>query len=136
LPARPRAFSHGRRRQHFAINTLAPYVLTALVPAGRLPQDLWLPFGIAHRWPTVRSNAVEPGWVATQMGGPGAPDDLAAGATTQTWLATSTDPAASVTGGYFYHQAKARVLPAARDPLLQDELLALCAKLSGVDLRG
>jgi NAD(P)-dependent dehydrogenase (short-subunit alcohol dehydrogenase family) len=32
---------------------------------------------VARRWPGVLSNAVEPGWVPTKMGGPGAPDDLA-----------------------------------------------------------
>ena len=37
-------------------------------------QDVWLTFGIARRWPTVLGNAVEPGWVATRMGGAGATD--------------------------------------------------------------
>jgi NAD(P)-dependent dehydrogenase (short-subunit alcohol dehydrogenase family) len=32
---------------------------------------------VARRWPGVLSNAVEPGWVPTKMGGPGAPDDPA-----------------------------------------------------------
>src|SRR4051812_45833733 len=31
---------------------------------------------ISHRLPDVRSNAVDPGWVPTRMGGPNAPDDL------------------------------------------------------------
>ena len=35
---------------------------------------------------------VDPGWVATKMGGPGAPGDLAKGAITQAWLAVSDDP--------------------------------------------
>jgi hypothetical protein len=68
------------------------------------------------------------------MGGPGAPDDLAAGAITQTWLAVSDEPDANTTGGYFYHQKPASVLGAARDAALQDELLTLCAELSGVAL--
>lgn len=155
--------------QHFAVNTLAPYVLTALIPAPRLIylssgmhhggrptlddpqwtkrrwsgsgaysdtklQDLWLAFGIARRWPHVRSNAVEPGWVATKMGGPGAPDDLEEGAVTQAWLAVSDDPDALTTGGYFHHRKPASVLGAARDPARQDELFALCEGLSGVRL--
>jgi hypothetical protein len=37
------------------------------------------------------------------MGGPGAPDDLDAGSRTQVWLAVSGDPAARVSGKYFYH---------------------------------
>jgi NAD(P)-dependent dehydrogenase (short-subunit alcohol dehydrogenase family) len=35
-----------------------------------------LAFAVARHWPDVLSNAVDPGWVPTKMGGPGAPDDL------------------------------------------------------------
>ena len=123
----------------FAVNTLAPYVLTALIQRPRrliylssgLHQggdaslddlewiarpwdgsqaysdsklhDVILAFAVARRWPDVRSNALEPGWVPTKMGGPGAPDDLNEAFKTQAWLATSDDPAAMVTGEYFYH---------------------------------
>jgi NAD(P)-dependent dehydrogenase (short-subunit alcohol dehydrogenase family) len=38
--------------------------------------DILLAFGVAARWPGVLSNSVEPGWVPTRMGGPGAPDDI------------------------------------------------------------
>ena len=31
---------------------------------------------VARKWPDVYSNAVDPGWVPTKMGGQGAPDDL------------------------------------------------------------
>ena len=47
---------------------------------------------VAAAWPTTCSNAVDPGWVPTRMGGPGAPDDLVLGHRTQTWLAVSDDP--------------------------------------------
>jgi NAD(P)-dependent dehydrogenase (short-subunit alcohol dehydrogenase family) len=50
-----------------------------------------LAFAVARHWPGVSSNAVDPGWVPTRMGGPGAPDDLEEGHRTQTWLATSDD---------------------------------------------
>jgi len=33
--------------------------------------DVLLAFAIARRWPNVLSNALEPGWVATKMGGAG-----------------------------------------------------------------
>ena len=56
------------------------------------------------------SNALEPGWVATRMGGSGATDELDQAHRTQVWLAVSDDPAASVSGEYFYHMEK-------RDPL-------------------
>jgi NAD(P)-dependent dehydrogenase (short-subunit alcohol dehydrogenase family) len=95
----------------FAINVLAPYLLTGLIERpGRLvylssgmhrggnpgltdPQweqrrwngaqaysdsklfDVVLAFAVARLWTGVLSNALEPGWVPTRMGGPGAPDD-------------------------------------------------------------
>ena len=70
-----------------------------------------LAFAVARCWPDVLSNAVDPGWVPTKMGGPGAPDDFDKGYLTQTWLAVSDDPAAAVSGRYWHHrrpQAPAR----------------------------
>ena len=61
---------------------------------------------VARRWPDVLSNAVDPGWVPTKMGGPGATDDLEQGHLTQTWLAVSEDPAAKVSGGYWHHRKR------------------------------
>ncbi|MGH7048764.1 MAG: SDR family oxidoreductase [Stellaceae bacterium] len=52
-----------------------------------------LAFSVARHWPEVLSNAVDPGWVPTKMGGAGAPDDLEMGHQTQTWLAASSQPA-------------------------------------------
>jgi NAD(P)-dependent dehydrogenase (short-subunit alcohol dehydrogenase family) len=154
----------------FAINVLAPYVLTALIaPPDRLVYlssglhrrgdpsledlqwirrrwdgaqayadsklfDVMLAFGVARHWPAVLSNALEPGWVPTRMGGPGAPDDLALGSVTQAWLAVSDDPAATVTGRYFYHQQPRAALAVALDVHLQDEFLSVCARLSNVPL--
>jgi NAD(P)-dependent dehydrogenase (short-subunit alcohol dehydrogenase family) len=154
----------------FAINVLAPYLLTALItPPDRLiylssglhrrgnPSlddlqwkrrpwngsqaysdsklfDVMLAFAVARRWPTVLSNALEPGWVPTRMGGPGAPDDLSLGAVTQAWLAVSNDSAATVTGRYFYHQQLRPVEPSALDVARQDELLDLCAELCNTSL--
>jgi NAD(P)-dependent dehydrogenase (short-subunit alcohol dehydrogenase family) len=154
----------------FAVNTLAPYILTALI---RKPKRLvylssglhkqgdaslndltwerrrWdgtqaysdtklhvvlLAFAVARRWPDVLSNALEPGWVPTKMGGPGAPDDLDQGHRTQVWLAVSDDPGAKVTGQYFYHLKLRAVHPAARDPKVQDKLLTACKEMSGLEL--
>lgn len=83
-------------------------------------------------WPEVQANALEPGWVATRMGGPGATDDLDQAHRTQAWLAAGVDPATRVTGRYFYHAQQKEALAAAHDVPLQDALLALCARLSGV----
>jgi len=154
----------------FAVNSLAPYVLTCLIerPArlvylssglqregqpslhdltwAQRPwsgyqaycdsklHDVWLAFAVARRWPQVLANAVTPGWVATKMGGPGAPDSLEEAPKTQAWLATSPDPAAQVSGRFFYHQRPQQPQPAASDEALQDGFLAECARLSGVEL--
>jgi NAD(P)-dependent dehydrogenase (short-subunit alcohol dehydrogenase family) len=96
--------------------------------------DLILAFAIARLWPTVLSNAVEPGWVPTKMGGASAPDDLAKGPETQAWLAVSDDLAALVTGQYFYHKRPREPHPAARDVQVQSTLLAECSRISGVKL--
>jgi NAD(P)-dependent dehydrogenase (short-subunit alcohol dehydrogenase family) len=94
--------------------------------------DTVLALAAARRWPGGLSNAVEPGWVPTKMGGAGAPDDLALGPVTQAWLAVSDEPAATVTGGYFYHQRPREVHPAARSAEFQDELTGALARLTGV----
>ena len=149
----------------FAVNVLAPYLLTALVErpsrlvylsSGLHRQgnpslddsqwqrrrwngmqayadsklfDAMLAFAVARLWPDVRSNAVEPGWVPTKMGGPGAPDDLEEGAETQVWLATSDDAEALVSGRYFFHRRVRDVHAAVRSTQAQDALLDYCASL-------
>jgi NAD(P)-dependent dehydrogenase (short-subunit alcohol dehydrogenase family) len=156
----------------FAINVLAPYLLTALMTRpdrlvylssgmhrGGQPDladlqwvgrhwngsqayadsklfDVVLAFAVARLWPDVLANALEPGWVPTRMGGPGAPDDMSQAPVTQAWLAVSDDPAATVTGQYFYHQRPRTVHPAAASSSVQDQLLAACAELTGVKLAG
>jgi NAD(P)-dependent dehydrogenase (short-subunit alcohol dehydrogenase family) len=82
-----------------------------------------LAVAVARRWAEVVSNAVDPGWVPTKMGGPGAPDDLRLGHLTQEWLATSEDPEARTSGGYWYHQRRTEPHPAVRDRRFQDHLL-------------
>jgi hypothetical protein len=62
------------------------------------------------------------------------PDDLSRAHVTQTWLATSDDPAAKVTGGYFYHQQPRRVNPSAQHEELQERLLDDCRGISGIEL--
>jgi NAD(P)-dependent dehydrogenase (short-subunit alcohol dehydrogenase family) len=152
----------------FAVNTIAPYVLTALIKKPRRLiylssmihqngdptledltwqsrvwdgrqaycdsklHDMLLAFAIARRWPDVLSNALEPGWVQTKMGGSTATDDLDQAHRTQVWLAASDDPEALVTGEYFYHLRRKGTLPAARQVTKQDQLLAMCERLSGI----
>jgi NAD(P)-dependent dehydrogenase (short-subunit alcohol dehydrogenase family) len=155
----------------FAVNVLAPYLVTALMTRpdrlvylssgmhrGGDPEfsdlqwarrpwngaqaygdtklfDVVLAFAVARHWPDVLSNALEPGWVPTKMGGPGAPDDLSLAPVTQVWLATSDDAAATVSGKYFYHQRQRETHPAASSLEVQDELLRACRDLTGTELR-
>ena len=96
--------------------------------------DAMLAFAVARRWPNVLSNALEPGWVPTKMGGAGAPDDMGQAHLTQVWLAASDEPAVKVTGRYFYHLRPLAPNPQAENAALQDRLIAICAELSGVPL--
>jgi NAD(P)-dependent dehydrogenase (short-subunit alcohol dehydrogenase family) len=87
---------------------------------------------VARLWPEVLSNAVDPGWVPTKMGGPGgAPGDLRLGHLTQEWLATSDDPEARTSGGYWHHQHLREAHPAASDQAFQDSLLNHLANVTG-----
>jgi NAD(P)-dependent dehydrogenase (short-subunit alcohol dehydrogenase family) len=94
--------------------------------------DLILAKAVASKWPDVFSNALDPGWVPTKMGGKGAPDDLQKGYETQVWLAVSEDPRALVSGRYLYHQREARYQLKADDAGLQEQFLHLCGQISGV----
>ena len=153
-----------------AVNTLAPYMLTALLERPRrlvylsssmhrggtssLRDIDWnerrwnssqaysdsklyltaLAFAIARRWPDVLSNAVDPGWVPTKMGGPEAPDDFDMGYLTQTWLATSEEPAAIVSGRYWHHRQTHAPAKQVSDAGFQDQLSEKLVELTGVSL--
>jgi NAD(P)-dependent dehydrogenase (short-subunit alcohol dehydrogenase family) len=94
--------------------------------------NVMLAFAVASRWKDVLSNAIEPGWVATKMGGPGAPDNLEEGSETQAWLAVSNDREALVSGKFFYHKKLQKLHPMASNPALQDKLMAEYARISGI----
>jgi NAD(P)-dependent dehydrogenase (short-subunit alcohol dehydrogenase family) len=89
---------------------------------------------VARLRPGVPSNAVDPGWVPTRMGGPGAPDDLELGHRTQEWLVSSDEPAALTTGGYWYHRERMRPHPAVEDEAFQDLLVRTLAEETGAEL--
>src|SRR5277367_3494667 len=93
--------------------------------------DAMLAFAVARRWLNVFSNSLEPGWVPTQMGGAGAPDDMDQAHLTRVWLAVSDEPEAKVTGGYFYHLRPRDPNPQAKSAALQDRLMEICTELSG-----
>ena len=146
------------------VNTLAPYVLTCLIEkpqrivfmssGSHLHGDsnpdilksgsvsygdsklhmVLLAKAVARKWPDVFSNAVDPGWVPTKMGGAGAPGDLQKGYETQVWLAVSED--AKVSGCYFYHKEEARYRKETDDTELQEQFLKKCEEITGVSFPG
>ena len=89
---------------------------------------------VARIWPDVLSNSVDPGWVPTKMGGANAPDDLRLGHLTQEWLATSNDPEAVTSGGYWHHQRRVKPHPAVHDTKFQAQLLDELARATGTPL--
>jgi NAD(P)-dependent dehydrogenase (short-subunit alcohol dehydrogenase family) len=86
---------------------------------------------VARLRPGVLSNAVDPGWVPTKMGGPGAPDDLELGHRTQEWLVTSDDSEARSSGGYWYHRKRQEPHRSVHDEAFQDRLLQALAEETG-----
>ncbi|KAJ4310564.1 hypothetical protein N0V94_008382 [Neodidymelliopsis sp. IMI 364377] len=158
-----------------AVNTVAPYILTALVNKPRrlvflssgmhqsgsadLSDPLWASRGesgfsdsaaycasklhnilfakaFARRWPDVQSNSLDPGWVATKMGGSSASGSVDAAVETYVMLAEGEEQDAKKTGQYFRPGKKIdQPLSAANDEQLQDKLLEICEKFSGVGLK-
>lgn len=157
-----------------AVNTIAPYVLTALMTkpkrlvflssemhqSGSASMDdvLWtqrreggfgdtpaysasklhnilLAKAFARRWPDVKSNAMDPGWVVTKMGGSSAPDSTDAAVETYVMLAEGEQDSAGKTGRYF-RPGKKEGSPRkeTEDEGLQNKLLEICAEFSGVKL--
>jgi len=154
----------------FAVNVLAPYLLTALIErpkrlvyvssgmhlsvTGNLDDVEWtarhwnggqayseskllvstLAAAVARLWPDILSNSVDPGWVPTKMGGPGASDDLQLGHLTQSWLAVSPDRAALVSGQYWHHQRTQRPAADVTDVDFQNRLLDTLSSMTGAAL--
>lgn len=90
---------------------------------------------VARYWPDTHSNAVDPGWVPTRMGGSHATDDLALGHDTQVWLATSNEPAAATTGKYWHHRQMRTPASAVNDTGFQDHLVEALERTTGVATR-
>ncbi len=93
-----------------------------------------LAMAVARIWTDVFSNAMDPGWVPTKMGGPSVPDDLRLGRLTQEWLATSNNPEARTSGGYWYHQRRAEPAPSVHDQRFQVQLLEELARFTATRL--
>lgn len=89
---------------------------------------------VARRRADLFSNAVDPGWVATKMGGAGAPDDFDLGHQTQELLVVGTAPTTDVSGGYWHHAQQQRPHPAVLDQQFQEELVLALERATGVVL--
>jgi NAD(P)-dependent dehydrogenase (short-subunit alcohol dehydrogenase family) len=154
-------------KEIFAINTVAPYILTSLIRkpkrlvyltsgmhlSGRANLEyfkqnidrisysdsklhvMMLTLAVARKWPDVYSNAVDPGWVPTKMGGRNAPDDLQKGYETQSWLAVADDEKARVSGRYFFHKKERSYNAIANDADLQEKLLVQLHEITGVSFQ-
>ena len=151
----------------FAVNSIAPYILTALVnkperliylssglhmqgnasierlttllDGKNVPgysdtklHDILIALSVARKWPGVFSNAVNPGWVPTKMGGRGAPDNLAEGYATQVWLAVGEDEGAKCSGKYLYHKKEMNFNQQATKTDIQEKFLSVCEHITGI----
>jgi NAD(P)-dependent dehydrogenase (short-subunit alcohol dehydrogenase family) len=158
-----------------AVNTFAPYILTALVNKPKrlvflssemhqsgsadLSDPLWAKRGesgfsdttsycasklhnilfakaFARRWPEVQSNALDPGWVATKMGGKGATGSAEAAVETYVMLAEGEEDHAKKSGEYFRPEKRiGSPQKATNDEKLQDRLLEICSAFSDVSIQ-
>ncbi|MGO1543177.1 MAG: SDR family NAD(P)-dependent oxidoreductase [Gulosibacter sp.] len=153
----------------FAVNVLAPFILTAAM--ARPARLVYLTSGwhqdghaataalhtadgqhevsyadsklfvttfaaaVARHWPEVRSNAVDPGWMPTKLGGSHATGNLDLGTRTQEWLAVSEDASARVSGEYWHYQERRQAHPAVHDESFQDELLDTLARITDLPFK-
>nr|KAK5444444.1 hypothetical protein LTR18_004148 [Exophiala xenobiotica] len=82
--------------------------------------NILLAAACARRWPDVQSNSLDPGWVATKMGGSSAPGDVEAAV--KTYVTLAEGPPDGVSGKYWFSSQ-------VRTPKSQAEDVAVQAKL-------
>ncbi|KAI0130372.1 short chain dehydrogenase [Xylariales sp. AK1849] len=146
----------------FAINTMAPYLLTCLIDpppkryvflSSQMHQsgdaslrnieqssysdsklhNIMLAFWFARHFGTkVACNSMDPGWVATKMGGAGAPDDIDAAVETYAMLAEGKGAAQGQTGKYWYQSGERKFKTAAGDEQKQNQLIGILQDMSGI----
>ncbi|KAI9718181.1 MAG: hypothetical protein M1828_006813 [Chrysothrix sp. TS-e1954] len=144
----------------FAVNSLAPYVLTALMARpkrliytssgmhtngdGSLKDitnasysdtklhNVMLANAVARRWKEVQVNSVDPGWVASKLAGSSAPGQTQDGADTLVDLANPGLDQDVGTGQYFTGRKPRSPQAAGIDEAKQEQLMTMYEKLSGV----
>ncbi|KAK3047563.1 hypothetical protein LTR09_011068 [Extremus antarcticus] len=155
----------------FAVNSLAPYILTCLMDKPKRLlylssqlhsggddslkdvgyqnkpfqamqaysdsklHDVMLANAVSRRWPDVQSGSLDPGWIATKMGGAGAPGKTSTPAKAMADYAVGESSiVGSNTGVYFNPQGARTPHKGATDVKKQDEFVKICEQLSGVSL--
>ena len=149
----------------FAVNTLAPYILTCLMdrPKHRILfmssdshyggdetlknctqshsysnsklHDVMLANAFARRWEGVQVVSMHPGWVRTKMGG-AAPGSPKTSAKALSQWAVGEGPLAKLkSGAFFTTDGQDSTHPGANDVSKQEELLKICEETSGVSGR-
>jgi NAD(P)-dependent dehydrogenase (short-subunit alcohol dehydrogenase family) len=156
------------------VNTLAPYILTALIDRPKrlvflssgmhhsaspnMDDVLWVQRGetkynentaysaskmhnvllakaFVRRWPDVKSNALDPGWMPTKMGGDSASGNLEDSIASYVMLAEGEEEKAKKSGCYFAPAKKEeKPMKETDDVAAQDRLLEVCAEFSGVKI--
>ncbi|KAL1841751.1 hypothetical protein VTJ49DRAFT_6665 [Mycothermus thermophilus] len=86
----------------------------------------------ARCWPDVGCYSVDPGWVATNMGGPSATGRIEDGVDSFVMLVLGQGQDRWTNGGYFANSREQRSSAVTDDENLQEQLLAELAKISGV----
>ncbi|KAK5175056.1 uncharacterized protein LTR77_000193 [Saxophila tyrrhenica] len=155
----------------FAVNSLAPYILTCLMDKPKRLlylssqlhsggddslkdvgyqhkqfqsmqaysdsklHDIMLAKAVSRRWTDVQSCSLDPGWIATKMGGAGAPGKTSTPAKAMVDFAIGqSDITGDQTGVYFNPQGVRTPHKGATDERKQDEFMKICEQLSGLSL--
>lgn len=146
----------------FAVNTLAPYILTCLTdrpkrlvylssqlhnsgdPSLRNLQNasygdsklhnIMFAKGFARKFPDVECNSIDPGWVKTKMGGSAASDDIDAAVDTYVGLAEGEGWAKGQTGKHWYQCRERSFKSGAGDEQTQERLFTELEKIGGVQI--
>ncbi|KIW22482.1 uncharacterized protein PV07_12366 [Cladophialophora immunda] len=95
--------------------------------------DILLACFFARRWPHVKSNSLDPGWVATKMGGAGATGDINAAVDTYVMLAEGTGAAKDASGKYWYHCKIRSPKRESTDETVQENLISQLEELTGIE---
>ncbi|KAF1968560.1 NAD(P)-binding protein [Bimuria novae-zelandiae CBS 107.79] len=88
-----------------------------------------------RRWPDVKSNSLDPGWLPTKMGGAHASGDVEAAVATYVMLAEGEEKDAQRSGIYYNPgPIEGKAQAGCDDEDKQERLLSICAEFTGVQV--